>query len=102
MLENSYFRIDLASPPLAEESKSMRIPFRILTLSILLAGVSALAAATTASAAIPPSNPNKVVKRAITFQVKNVDRSILPCRSDGAAYEVKGHLIGPAAQVGPG
>ena len=80
----------------------MRIPFRILTLSILLAGVSALAAATTASAAIPPSNPNKVVKRAITFQVKNVDRSILPCRSDGAAYEVKGHLIGPAAQVGPG
>jgi pimeloyl-ACP methyl ester carboxylesterase len=43
-----------------------------------------------------------VVTRAITFQVKNVNRSALACSSDGAGYQVKGHLIGPASEVGPG
>lgn len=42
-----------------------------------------------------------VVKRAVTFRVENVNRSILPCPSDGARYEIKGHLIGPAAKVAP-
>jgi pimeloyl-ACP methyl ester carboxylesterase len=80
----------------------MRTTFRILTVSIVVAGASGLAAATATSAASPPTHANKVVKRAITFQVKNVNRSILPCQSDGAVYEVKGHLIGPASEVGPG
>jgi pimeloyl-ACP methyl ester carboxylesterase len=42
-----------------------------------------------------------VVKRPVTFQVRNIDRSTFACPSDGAAYEVKGHLVGPAADVGP-
>jgi pimeloyl-ACP methyl ester carboxylesterase len=44
----------------------------------------------------------KVVKRAVTFRVTNVNRSLLACPSDGAAYDVKGHLIGPATKVGAG
>jgi pimeloyl-ACP methyl ester carboxylesterase len=43
-----------------------------------------------------------VVKRAVSFQVRNVNRSSLPCPSDGAPYVVRGHLVGPASKVGPG
>jgi pimeloyl-ACP methyl ester carboxylesterase len=52
------------------------------------------------SAAGAAAPPQKVVKRAITFQVANVDRSALACPSDGATYDVKGHLVGPESQVG--
>jgi pimeloyl-ACP methyl ester carboxylesterase len=44
---------------------------------------------------------SKVVRRAVTFQVRNVDRSALPCTSDGAAYEVKGHLVEPGTVRSP-
>jgi pimeloyl-ACP methyl ester carboxylesterase len=71
---------------------STRTSFRII-LSALLA--LAFATVDTASAASV-----KVVKRPITFKVENVNRSILPCPSDGAAYEVKGHLIGPESVIG--
>jgi pimeloyl-ACP methyl ester carboxylesterase len=43
----------------------------------------------------------KVLRRAVTFQVHNVDRSALPCTSDGAAYEVKGHLVEPVTSRSP-
>ena len=79
----------------------MRITIRILILSILLALAGMSAGASVANAADPPASP-KVLKRPVTFLVNNVNRSILPCPSDGAAYEVKGHLIGPASEVGPG
>jgi len=42
-----------------------------------------------------------VLRRAVTFQVHNVDRSALPCPSDGAAYEVKGHLVEPGTSRSP-
>jgi pimeloyl-ACP methyl ester carboxylesterase len=42
------------------------------------------------------------VKRPVTFHVKNTNRSALSCPSDGAAYEVEGHLIGLGSDVGPG
>jgi pimeloyl-ACP methyl ester carboxylesterase len=68
-------------------------------LSTLLAIAGAMAGpASVASAAGSP----KVLKRPITFQVRNVNRSALACPSDGASYEVKGHLVGPASEVGPG
>jgi hypothetical protein len=72
----------------------MRLPERIALWTIVL---SALAAAgwPTAGAAEP-----KVIKRPVTFDVMNVNRSTLPCPSDGAPYEVNGHLIGPAAKFG--
>jgi pimeloyl-ACP methyl ester carboxylesterase len=41
----------------------------------------------------------KVVSRAVTFAVRNTNSSALPCASDGAAYEVKGHLVGPRSVV---
>jgi pimeloyl-ACP methyl ester carboxylesterase len=78
----------------------MRTTFRILILSTLIAIGSAMGPASLTRAATR-SAPG-VVKRPVTFQVKNVNRSILPCPSDGAAYEVKGHLIGPASEIGKG
>jgi pimeloyl-ACP methyl ester carboxylesterase len=78
----------------------MRITTRILIVSMLVAFAGTSLGASVARAASPPGSP-KVLKRPVTFTVKNVNRSILPCPSDGAAYEVKGQLIGPAAEVGP-
>jgi pimeloyl-ACP methyl ester carboxylesterase len=77
----------------------MRITTRILIVSILLVGWSSAGASVT-TAASPRGTP-KVLERPVTFLVKNVNRSILPCPSDEAAYEVRGHLIGPPSEVGP-
>ena len=86
----------------------MRLRATSLMLATLLASAwallgapSAANAATHAGGSARASGPN-VVKRAVTFQVKNVDTSALACPSDGAAYEVKGHLIGPASELGLG
>jgi pimeloyl-ACP methyl ester carboxylesterase len=78
----------------------MRTTLRTSIFSILLALAGTLAGASLAGAASPSSSA-KVIKRPITFQVRNVNRSTLACPSDGASYEVKGHLIGPASAVGP-
>jgi pimeloyl-ACP methyl ester carboxylesterase len=75
--------------------------FRIFILSTLIAIGAAMVGPASHASAATPSTPS-VVKRPVTFQVRNVNRSALACPSDGAAYEVKGHLIGPASEVGPG
>jgi pimeloyl-ACP methyl ester carboxylesterase len=75
--------------------------FRISILSTLIAVGAAMAGPASHASAATPSTPS-AVKRPVTFQVRNVNRSALACPSDGAAYEVKGHLIGPASEVGPG
>jgi pimeloyl-ACP methyl ester carboxylesterase len=75
----------------------MRPTARILCRILILSSLVAIVPAGVANAA-----PSNIVKRPVTFQVRNVDRSLLSCSSDGAAYEVKGHLIGPASEVGPG
>jgi pimeloyl-ACP methyl ester carboxylesterase len=66
-----------------------RIALSTFALSALLAVGPAAGAATTA----------KVIKRPITFDVRNVNGSRLPCPSDGDPYELNGHMIGPAAKV---
>jgi pimeloyl-ACP methyl ester carboxylesterase len=79
----------------------MRNPTRILILVLLLAfaaGPASLGAAAPAGGARPVS---KIAKRPVTFKVKNVNRTDVACASDGLAYEIKGHLIGPASRVGP-
>jgi pimeloyl-ACP methyl ester carboxylesterase len=43
----------------------------------------------------------KVVNLPVAFDVRNTNQSILPCSTDEAAYQVKGHLIGPATAIGP-
>src|ERR1044072_300695 len=78
--------------------EAMRITFRILMSSLF---VIAWALPGTSLASAAGLNGTRVVKRPITFEVKNVNRSVLACPSDGATYEVKGHLIGPSSEVGP-
>jgi pimeloyl-ACP methyl ester carboxylesterase len=72
----------------------MRNAARIFTSLLIVAAV--LAAGPGSAAA------EKVVKRPVTFEVVNVNRSLLRCASDGDLYEVKGHLIGPESKVDPG
>lgn len=36
-----------------------------------------------------------IVDEAVTFHVKNVNRSQVPCLADGASYDVAGRLVGP-------
>jgi pimeloyl-ACP methyl ester carboxylesterase len=36
---------------------------------------------------------------AVTFTVQNTNRSLFGCASDGAAYEVRGHLIAPGSAL---
>jgi pimeloyl-ACP methyl ester carboxylesterase len=74
-------------------AKSKILP--LLSTLVVLAGTM-WGAVSVASAA-----GSKVIKRPVTFEVRNVNGSILPCSSDGAAYEVKGHLIGPVSKLGP-
>ena len=42
-----------------------------------------------------------VIKRDVTFDVRNVNGSVVPCATDGARYEIKGTLVGPASKLGP-
>jgi pimeloyl-ACP methyl ester carboxylesterase len=42
----------------------------------------------------------KVVSRTVTFAVQNVNRSKLPCTTDGAPYQIKGHIVGPRSALG--
>ena len=41
----------------------------------------------------------KTASVAATFTVKNTDTSQFSCPSDGATYEVKGHITGPASAL---
>jgi pimeloyl-ACP methyl ester carboxylesterase len=42
----------------------------------------------------------EVVSKAVTFAVQNVNRSKLACRTDGATYQIKGHIVGPRSLLG--
>ena len=41
----------------------------------------------------------KTVSQAVTFSVQNVNRSKLACATDGAAYQMHGHLVGPRSAL---
>jgi pimeloyl-ACP methyl ester carboxylesterase len=66
------------------------------TAAVLLVPFAARSAAPATAA--PVSVP--VQSRAVSFQVYNTNRSMVPCASDGAAYTIVGHLVGPAASPG--
>jgi pimeloyl-ACP methyl ester carboxylesterase len=52
------------------------------------------------SGAEPRSSRRRaIVSRAVTFAVRNTNTSALACPSDGAPYEVKGHLVAPRSAV---
>ncbi len=46
-----------------------------------------------------PRDAAAVEERAVTFTVQNVNRSLLDCPTDGAAYEIRGTLVGPSGAV---
>jgi len=51
---------------------------------------------------LPATAEAKTVKTAsvpVTFTVKNTDTSQFPCASDGATYQIKGHITGPASAL---
>jgi pimeloyl-ACP methyl ester carboxylesterase len=41
-----------------------------------------------------------VIDRRVSFEIENVNRSGLPCQSDGGTYTVSGRLVGPGATLG--
>jgi pimeloyl-ACP methyl ester carboxylesterase len=42
-------------------------------------------------------NGRRTASKTVTFAVRNTNGSALSCASDGAPYEVKGHLVGPSS-----
>ena len=66
------------------------------------AAVYLAAVAFTVAFAIPATasaRSRAVASKPVTFNVQNVNRSKLPCATDGAAYQIKGHLVGPRATL---
>ncbi len=61
------------------------------------------ATAAVALATMPPAPAaaaqRAVESRAVTFSVQNVNRSKFACKVDGAAYQVKGHVVGPRSAL---
>jgi hypothetical protein len=51
-----------------------------------------------------PTSPAaaEVLDLPVRFAVRNVNRSALPCSSDGAAYVIGGHVVGPRAVLAAG
>jgi pimeloyl-ACP methyl ester carboxylesterase len=41
----------------------------------------------------------KTTSKAVTFTVQNVNRSKLACATDGATYQLRGHIVGPRAAL---
>ncbi|NHC44014.1 alpha/beta fold hydrolase [Motilibacter aurantiacus] len=73
----------------------------VATLGLAAASVPAASAAPAdaQAAAAPAARGATVVEVPITFTVRNVNRSLVPCAPDGATYHVTGSLVGPAAAL---
>ncbi|MGF6881334.1 pimeloyl-ACP methyl ester carboxylesterase [Nocardia sp. GAS34] len=80
-----------AARRLAERSESMRFSHFVLAAVISLL---ALAIPAVPRAAAAPGDG--IVDREISFSVRNVNASGVPCGTDGRSYTVHGHLTGPA------
>lgn len=59
-----------------------------------------LTAAGTASASRPMPTRSAVAELRVVFAVENVNRSQVPCASDGAAYDLTARIVGPSALLG--
>ncbi len=68
----------------------MRNPIRLSLLAALVCAAVLPAGARAAET---------IVDRPVAFTVQNVNRSKLPCATDGATYTVRGHLTGPASAI---
>jgi pimeloyl-ACP methyl ester carboxylesterase len=81
-------------------TRRVKAPLSML-LAVTLTMLAAASAATQPGRASATPAGSKVIKLPVAFEVRNTNGSILPCPSDEATYQVKGHLIGPASTVGP-
>jgi len=101
----------LPSPPRAAHPLLSRL-VRGLAVTGLAAGSLALAAPAAGAASRPDTaaRPAAAARGAsaadgsvgrlpISFTVRNVNRSKFACASDGKTYTVRGHLVGPTAQL---
>ncbi len=59
--------------------------------------IAVLAAALCAALALPAAAgaADRVVSQPVSFEVKNVNNSALPCPTDGLTYTLRGRLVGP-------
>jgi pimeloyl-ACP methyl ester carboxylesterase len=73
---------------------SRRPLWRLALVAALTAGAFPFVLAPSASA-----RARATVAKAVTFSVKNVNRSENPCLTDGATYDIKGHLVGPRSAL---
>jgi len=62
-------------------------------VALLAASLLPVAAAGTAQA---QSSGDAVVERSVSFTVQNTNGTDIACEADGASYQVRGHLVGPA------
>ncbi len=58
-----------------------------------------MALASVVALALPASAAASVDSRAVSFTVTNVNHSSVPCGGNGAAYHVRGELVGPAGSL---
>jgi pimeloyl-ACP methyl ester carboxylesterase len=74
--------------------------FRTATICTAVASVCLLPVA--GGAAPAQAAVREAASEPVTFKVVNTNGSLLPCRSDGAVYEVKGDLVGPRSVLSRG
>lgn len=81
---------------------------RLLASVALLGASAAVVASTVGPATAAPARghapsyqraDDAVGQWPISFRVRNVNRSKVPCASDGKTYTVRGHLVGPASAI---
>jgi esterase/lipase len=75
----------------------MKRSFRTAKAFSLLAAAGAAGAFAVAYVSPPAVAATRVASVPVAFQVKNVNRSAVPCASDGADYVLRGRLVGPAS-----
>lgn len=63
---------------------------------------AAVALAVLACVLVPPSaaaSSQSVVTRPVVFSVRNLNRTAVSCSTDGAAYQIRGLIVGPAGSL---
>lgn len=67
---------------------------------IIVALVAASLLGVLPAAAADPVVPGDVVSQPVQYDVRNVNRTALPCGADRATYSLKGRLVGPSEAPG--
>lgn len=70
--------------------RTRRAALVLIVLTITSAGVSRSSA------------DGHIIDMPVTFTVVNANRSLVPCRTDGATYTLSGHIVGPTSALRDG